>query len=318
MLQQLPSKPNLENLKKQAKSIVKSHSKYNQQRCDILRHLNRFRKLSNEEIFNSPISLSEAQFALAISYGFKSWTGLKKYVANARNLEDKIKPDNKAEINITKSEDDANKLSLFDRIAKRNSDKEEIAKEVIKNHELLSFIFEGLENKKADIKYGCEKILMIISESEPAVLYPQFDFFVSLLDHPSNFMKWGATKIIANLTQVDAENRFDKIFEKYFAPIPGPVMITAANIIGNSSKIASVKPYLTEKIVIELLKVETAEYQTTECRNIALGHFIVSVDQFFDQIKDKKPLVDLIKKQLNNTRNATKKKAMQFVKKYKL
>ena len=95
-------------------------------------------------------------------------------------------------------------------------------------------------------------------------------------------------------------------------------MITAANIIGSSSKIALAKPHLIQKITKELLKVETAKYQTKECLNVVLGHFIVSIDKFFDQVNEKEPVAALIKKQLNNTRNATRKKAVQFLKKYKL
>lgn len=318
MLQTFPSKPNFENLKKQAKSLIKFHTNFNQQKYDILRLLNRFRKLSDEEIMNTPIKLSEAQFALAMSYGFKSWTALKSYVTNIKVKEDKDKSDSKRKSEAALLMDNTAKLDLFERIAKRNSDKEKIAKEVVENPESLNFIFEGLENKKADVKYGCEKILMILSESKPAVLYPYFDFFVKLLDHKNNFMKWGATKIIANLSTVDTLNKFDKIFDKYFAPIPGPVMITAANIIGSSSKIALAKPHLTQKITKELLKVETAEYQTKECLNVVLGHFIVSLDKFYNQVVEKESVVALIKKQLNNTRNATKKKAVQFLKKYKL
>jgi hypothetical protein len=75
------------------------------------------------------------------------------------------------------------------------------------------------------------------------------------------------------------------------------------------------KPELTAKIVQALLRVEKAKYQTAECRNIALGQVIKSADQFFDQIKDQEPLIKLIRKQLKNSRHATKKAAEKFVKK---
>ncbi len=77
-----------------------------------------------------------------------------------------------------------------------------------------------------------------------------------------------------------------------------------------------VKPELSDKIAQEILKVEKAKYQTAECRNVALGHAIKSFDQFFDQIEDKEPVIKLIKRQLKNTRNATRKKAEKFIKKH--
>jgi len=207
---------------------------------------------------------------------------------------------------------------LLQEIGRKEADKEEITNRVIKKPGLLSEIFEGLSSDKARIKYGCAKILRITSEKEPKILYPRCDFFVGLLDSDSTFLKWDAIHILANLAAVDSEDKFEGIFDKYFAPIPGPVLITAANVIGGAARIALAKPKLTEKIGKELLKVEKAEYQTIECRNIALGHVIKSFDQFFDQIKNKEPVVELIKKQLENTRNGTRKRAELFVRKHRI
>ena len=96
---------------------------------------------------------------------------------------------------------------------------------------------------------------------------------------------------------MDSEDKFESIFDQYFAATSGPVMVTAANVIRGATGIALAKPQFTERIVTELLKVEKAKYQTTECRNVALGHAIRSFDQFFHQIKDKEPVMELIKKQ---------------------
>lgn len=207
---------------------------------------------------------------------------------------------------------------LLRQIAKKEADKSRIAGRVIKNPELLSELLEGLSADKARIKYGCAKILRIISEKKPEILYPRFKFFIKLLDSDNNFLKWDAILVIANLAAVDSKNRFEKIFKRYFSPISGPVMITAANVIGGAAKISLAKPELTGRITKELLKVEKARYQTTECRNVALGHTINSFDQFFDKIRDKKPVASLIKKQLKNTRPGTRKKAEKFIKKHKI
>ncbi len=93
-------------------------------------------------------------------------------------------------------------------------------------------------------------------------------------------------------------------------------MITASNVVKGAPKIAKSKPALTERVTRELLKVEKAKYQTDECRNIALGIAIKSFEQFFDQVEDKAAVIKLIKKQLNNSRNATQKKAADFLKKH--
>jgi hypothetical protein len=204
---------------------------------------------------------------------------------------------------------------ILQQISRKGSNKEQIAAKVINQPELLSETFEGLNSDEANIKYGCDKILRLISEKAPELLYPHFDFFANNLNSENTFLKWGAIHILANLAAVDAENKFERIFDKYFAPIPGPVLITAANVIKGAAKIALAKPHLAERIAQTLLQVEKAKYQNAACRNIALGQVIKTAGQFFDQIKDKEPVVKLIRRQLKNSRNATKKVAEKFLRK---
>lgn len=139
---------------------------------------------------------------------------------------------------------------------------------------------------------------------------------MTLLDSDNKIMQWEGIHVIANLSAVDDKGKLEKVLDKYFAPIPGPVMITAANVIGGAAKIAQAKPQLTEKITKELLKVDKATYGTSECRNVALGHVIKSFDKFFDQVKDRGSVIKLVKKELHNTRNATRKAAAAFLKKH--
>ena len=206
--------------------------------------------------------------------------------------------------------------ALLKQIARKGADAGAIADKVIKNPRLLSEIFNGLRSDKARIKYGCDKVLRMLSEKDPEILYPKIDFFARQLDGNDTFFKWSAIRIIANLAAVDSKNKIERMFGKYFAPVPGPVMITAANVIGGAAEIALAKPKLTGRISSELLKVEKARYRTDECRNVAIGHAIRSFDRFFVQVKNKKPVITFIKRQLKNTRNATRKRAGEFIKKY--
>lgn len=203
---------------------------------------------------------------------------------------------------------------LLQQIARKESDKDNIACKVIEEPKLLPGVVEGLGTDKARVKYGCAKILRIISDKTPELLYPRIDYFIDLLNSDNNLLKWEAIYVIANLAGVDTEDRLEAIFDKYFEPIPGPVLITAGNVIAGAVKIAKAKPQLTERIVGELLKVEKAQYKTTECGNVALGHAIKAFDQFFDQIRDKKPVIAFVRRQLENTRNATRNKAEAFLK----
>ena len=70
-----------------------------------------------------------------------------------------------------------NNSKLLQQIARKDSNKEKLAERVIKNSELLQELFAGLQAPEARIKYGSNKVLVIISEKNPAMLYPKLDFF---------------------------------------------------------------------------------------------------------------------------------------------
>ena len=199
-------------------------------------------------------------------------------------------------------------------VGRKGSNKERLAARVIKEPDLLPEVLEGLSAEKPGVKYGCAKILRIISEQAPAVLKPELDFFVALLDSDNKILKWNAILIIGNLAQVDSRKTIDKVLDKYLQPVGGPELVTAANVIGGAARIALAKPRLTDTIVKELLKVSRARYRTPECRHVALGQVIDALDQVFDRIEDKEPVIRLVKRQLKSPRNATRKKAQRFVK----
>ncbi len=206
--------------------------------------------------------------------------------------------------------------NLLQRIGRKDSDKTGIADEVLSKPDVIPKVLDGLSSPAARVRFGCSKVLRLASEKKPEALYPSMDFFVNLLDSENTFLRLDAARILANLTAADSQGKFERIFEKYFAPIAGPTMIPAANVIGSAPRIAQAKPALIGKIVAEILKVEKAQYATGECRNIALGHAIKSLDTMFDQIGDTAPVVTLVRKQLQNTRAATRKKAEAFIKKH--
>lgn len=204
---------------------------------------------------------------------------------------------------------------LLEQIGQPGSDPEGIARKVLAKPPLVTEVIEGFQAEAARVKYGCAKVLRLVSEHAPELLYPHFDLFVRLLDHENRILQWEAIFVLSQLARVDTKDRFETIFHRYFAPIPGPVMITAANVIGGAARIAVARPRWADRIAREVLKVARARYQTAECRNVALGHAIEAFDQFIALLRDREPVVRFVKGQLKNSRHATRKKAEQFLKK---
>ena len=77
----------LEHLKNEAKALLKAHTRGDASVCDVFRRLNRFAHAADSQIFSAEIPLTEAQFALAMAYGFASWEALRKAVLDCQPLE---------------------------------------------------------------------------------------------------------------------------------------------------------------------------------------------------------------------------------------
>jgi hypothetical protein len=190
----------------------------------------------------------------------------------------------------------------------------QLARKAIRNPRLLPEIFGGLSEDKPRVKYGCAKALRLISEQRPERLYPHWDFFVRLLGHENKILQWDAAFVLSHLARVDTKDKLAAIFKKYFSPIPGPVMITAANAIQGGARIAQAKPHLADRIAAEVLKVGKARYRTRECRNVAIGHAILALNDILHLLRRPAPIVRFVRRQIRNPRTATRKKAEQFLK----
>ena len=188
-----------------------------------------------------------------------------------------------------------------------------LARQAVKEPRLIAAIIDGLGADKPRIKYGCSKALRLMSELRPDLLYPQFDFFVRLLDHGNKIMQWEGVIVLSHLVRADVDDKFPAIFAKYFSPIRGPVMITAANVIQGGARIAEARPAMADRIGDEILKVSTARYQTSECRNVAIGHAIVALGALLPLLHRPAAAVRFVRRQLRNSRPATRKKAERFL-----
>jgi hypothetical protein len=208
-------------------------------------------------------------------------------------------------------------LDILRKLEEKETKDEELIEEAIRNKELLHVLLHGISSPKSRIKFRSAKILRTVSERNPRILYSNWKFFAKLLDSENNILKWNAIDIIANLTQVDSDGRFNGLFKKFYGYLYEGNLITAGHVVDNSGTIALAKPELQDKITTELLKVEEVPLPTEECRNILIGKTIQAFGVYYDRTKDKDEIVSFVKKQLSNTRKATRTKAEKFLRKSK-
>ncbi len=89
----LPDNPNLEQLKNQAKDIRKAHKSGDEDACNTLKLLERFKGHSNQRILAAKVSLHEVQHALALSYDFVNWSQMSKTIAISNGAPDSRETD---------------------------------------------------------------------------------------------------------------------------------------------------------------------------------------------------------------------------------
>ena len=207
---------------------------------------------------------------------------------------------------------------LLSKIGNKSLTKDALCNKVEQDFSLIPKLIEGVSSPKPTVRYSCGNVLMDLSEKHPQRLYPYMDEFIKLLDSKHRILTWNAIFIIANLAQVDDKQKFDVVFDKYFSLLNNDYMITVANIVVNSSKIALAKPYLMGKITEELLKVEDigiTPHLTEECKRVIIEKTIRSFNQFYSKLENeaKVEVYDFVRKQLGSSRDAVRKEAELFL-----
>ncbi len=208
---------------------------------------------------------------------------------------------------------------LLKKLVDKTVTKQELLQKVKLDFNLLPKVLKGLSSSKAAIRYGCAKVLMDLSEEHPERLYQYMDFFIDLLDSKYRILTWSAMAIIANLANVDKDKKFDAIFDKYYSFINDEYMVTVANVVGYSGKIALAKPHLVDKVTDELLKVEnisTTPHLTEECKRVIAEKTIKSFNLFFDKVKQKEKVTSFVKNHLNSPRKTLRRAAENFLNKW--
>ena len=180
--------------------------------------------------------------------------------------------------------------------------------------EKLSKALEGILSKKDEIRSNSFKVLMHLSEEQPKVLYPKWDYLANLLDSDNHYQRYISINILANLAVVDTKNKFDKIFDKYFSNIDGDRTMVAGQAALNSGKIAKTKPNLQTKITNRLLNIE----KTHKGKQIELikAYTIEAFNEYFEESSDKNKILNFVMAQLESGSPKTRKLAIEFLRKW--
>jgi hypothetical protein len=191
-----------------------------------------------------------------------------------------------------------------------------LAKQLAGDPKLLSAVIDALGSLSPRIRFAAAKLLRLVGERSPAVLYPHFECFVRLLRDKNSILRWNAMLTLGHLAAADNGKKLDAILDTYLAPISGKSLIDAANTIRGAATIARAKPYLADEIARAILKVGQARYATRECRNVAIGHAIIALGEFFSSLYSQDTVLSFVRHQKKNPRRATRDQARKFLAKW--
>ena len=183
--------------------------------------------------------------------------------------------------------------------------------EAIADPKRLGELLQHLRSKDDNIRFTSFTIVFAVSQRHPTILYPHWDFFVNLLTDTNNYRQFIAIRILAHLTKVDKENKFEEIFEKYYGILEGEKTMTAAHLVGNSGIIAQAKPLLEPAITGKLLSIDTLH--KGKQKELIKGYALVAFSDYFQDASNKPAILAFARKLIKSTSPKTVKKAKEFL-----
>lgn len=110
-------------------------------------------------------------------------------------------------------------------------------------------------------KVGCGamKELEAISQASDQV-YPYFDRFLALLDHPNSYVRNRALVLTAQNARWDGEGKLDRALDRYLAHILDEKPITARQCVQNLSHILTAQPHLASRVRAALEEADFTRY----------------------------------------------------------
>ncbi len=194
-----------------------------------------------------------------------------------------------------------------------------IYKKAISDGSYLMEAIDGIspEKKKMEERELFIPLLIELSIKNPELLYGKWEIFMDYLKSDNGFSQYAALYVIANLTKIDRENKFERDFQDYFAQLDCGSVMVASHIAINAAVIAEFKPGLIPDIIGALLEIEKTN-QTQSRKNLIKAYVIEAFEKLYPKALNKEEIARFVKKGLESGSPKTRKTADQFLKKYKI
>ncbi len=187
-------------------------------------------------------------------------------------------------------------------------------KEAMDNPDYLKKLIDNLLSKDDEVRFSSFQTLLKISEKNPNILYKHWEYFEKMLTSKNSYHQYIAIHLLANLTKIDSENKFDKIYETYFGILKQGKTMTSAHAIEKAGKIAKFKKKYRSKITSLLLNFDKIyEGKQTELMKASV---IRAFSYYFEESNQKEDIIKFAKKSEGSNSPKAHKLAIEFLQTY--
>nr|WP_319372751.1 hypothetical protein [uncultured Methanobacterium sp.] len=193
----------------------------------------------------------------------------------------------------------------------KNINVEELARKAVNDKDLFQELMEGVRSKDNTTRQNSFKTMQLIASEDPDFLYPEWDYFQEMLQSPNNYHKYIAIYILASLTSVDKDDKFEKVFDDYYGILAGDKAMTASHVALNSSVIAHNKPNLRSRIVDVLMSID--EIHPGKQKELIKAYAIEALGKIYPEAEDKELIENFVRSQRDSKSPKTRTMAQCFL-----
>jgi hypothetical protein len=190
---------------------------------------------------------------------------------------------------------------------------EDLAKIAESDPYVLEGILQGVISSQDTLRFNSFMVLSHLAEHTPSVLYPHWQFFVDMLSSSNAYHRSIGVRLIADLTAIDKDKRFDAIFKSFYDLLYDEKVMVARYMVQSTSKIFKFKPYLIDGIVKRLLGVEQ-ESRPRSQKDLVCADIIEAFNDIYNDYPHRDEIMAFVKRQLGSSSPKGRKAAADFLK----
>lgn len=174
-----------------------------------------------------------------------------------------------------------------------------------------SLVGHLLANPAINIYYHSFCILNEATKLDPASFYNNWVQFASLLQHPNSYHRNYGMELIANLSPVDCEDRFNAILADFYQQLQHEKVSTAKYCISQSAPILKAKPKLINQVTENIIQALRFSSRPEKHQNFLLSAFIELISESINENWDKTLTVEFLMAVRDKTTSSKIKKEIQ-------